>query len=54
MPDGWLCCDDPDLVTKYFPKVACRACGTIRDEDTNSSIPPYPDVVVAAELPLIA
>jgi len=50
----WLCCDNPDLVTKYSPKVACRTCGEIWDEYTTSSKPPHPDVVVAAELPWIA
>jgi hypothetical protein len=56
---GWLCCDNPDLVAICFPgheslvKVACRACGKIEDEDTSPK-PPHADVVVAAELPLIA
>jgi hypothetical protein len=26
------CCDEPDLVTKYYPTVACRNCGRIWDE----------------------
>lgn len=27
------CCDNPDIVTKYYPLVACRTCGMIWDQE---------------------
>lgn len=51
---GCLCCDDPDLVTDYYPKIACRACGLIWDEYILDPKPPRREFVVAAELPLTA
>jgi hypothetical protein len=28
-----LCCDEPDLVTKYNPLVACRKCGLVWERE---------------------
>jgi hypothetical protein len=52
--DGVPCCDCPDLETKYYPTVACRACGSIWDEDHSSQTGPHAEGVAVEAVPLAA
>jgi hypothetical protein len=53
--DGVLCCDYPDLVTKHYPWITCRACGSIWDENASQSKPQrFQSEVPVAEAPRAA
>ncbi len=53
---GDLCCDDPDLVTKYDPLVACRNCGLVWEREYPITLRITVKIAefVAAEIPVIA
>jgi hypothetical protein len=46
------CCDDPDVVTKYYPVIACRNCGLIWEEGIPEPKPA--EQVITTKLPLTA
>jgi len=52
--DGVPCCGCPDLETRHYPTVACRACGLVWDESYSSQAKPQVEAVAAEAVPLAA
>ena len=53
---GDPCCDDPDLVTKYVPLVACRNCGLVWEREYLITLRITVKIAesLTAEIPVIA